>query len=907
MILSGYQLGINLIQSSPEKLNLDRELLVKSSTLTVQEYDLINPQKSSTRNSLFRLVLENTGFIVKQPKVLTSQTRKSFRKEVLIYELLRDTDFSKFIPSLIDKDEILHLMYLEDIKVQNVVRELKLAETEPYKSEFEGLLVRLSEVFNLLHLYKECPPDLRPEFGFEKPSLLYLTEYSLHNFVQNNSTESISEVIDILMDEKVFNCLKNIKWEIRCLINYEFKFDHVHDLGETIKLVDWEFADFGDPDYDLASVLFEIYRVVSPYHSDKLRITEYFNHFISYYEHDYDPVKINQYFAIQVLFQSINNEAKTIPPLTLKLASEILKGKEYFDIKKKTWEKKGDTKPLNFKRIVREGKYSAYNHRIFLTLVEEMRALNRGGGKEIIPEESVLKEEIYKWYYRADNIQSRSDDTLYRNSKIKIADIPEVSKRKINESLWWKVQERTDKGQVVARKNSEKRVEGPGQFYILSDTRTNFYVPRKSFNDTAYVSLVFPRFAVTRNSAVESKMDLWVNGKNKVRQDYTNWVRFYFHLHANPDGIYFFIEEVRNLFDDRCIPFELKLRNDLNRYYRADCAILFIHRQHFIAALHPIRTIYDKLREFKYLRDEVPRFTKKLSLGLGFAENPFKDDDSFGNLRAGIIARSMVRNWDKENDDVVSGILKEFAEEGYNTYELYRNPIFGKNEFKYRFDLFYKIKHYFKINRVTDHLQLNRKSDFQEVARQIAFTICREAIWYGDYCNWLSFKINSYNQPEYQLLSHDEKAGVGLFLAGMSVLCPNDFVFLQVSKGCYDKESLTQGTLDPLSVYRLFYGMIKDQNIIFRTSNVVGSFYLDMFTKPEKSWELIAQNIIVKYFDKGIPFPSAYCNDWNDENGTELCFTLTHGLAALGYFFMDLAAQGRSDIIIPFKGLISGK
>ncbi len=899
MILSGYQLGVNLIQSSPEKLNLRRDELVKSSGLTVMEYDLAKTQQTSTRNSLFRVILKDRSFIVKQPKVLTAQTTKSFRKEAFLYELLGNTDFRKFIPEIIDKDEVLHLLYLEDINTLNVVQEFKFDETEPYKPELEGLLTSLAEVFNLLHLYRECPAELRREFGFERPLLLHFTEHTLHNLLQNNARGGLLEAIDLLQDEKVFNGLKSIQWEARCLINYEFKFNHILKQNNALKLVDWEFADFGDPDYDLASVLFEIYRFVSPYYKDKApyaRIAAYFKHFLSCYTHNYDPVKINQYFAVQVLSQYIHNNVSG--GNGLQLAGDILKGDYSFDIGEPPHHKDGKSKPLAFKPVIHKGKSSKYNYKVFQALVKKIREYVGDNN----PVESKVKEKIYQWYYRQDEIDLA--DYRYSNSKTTIADIPSPFDRKIYESQWWKVQERTDKGQIVARKNSEKRLEGPGQFYIQSDSRTNFYTPRKSFNDTAYVSLVFPDFAITRNTAEESKMDLWVNGKNKVRQDYVNWIRFYFHLQAKTEGIYFFIEELRNLFDDRAIPFELKLRNDLNRYCRADCAILYIHRQHFIAALHPIRTIYDRLKEFEYMRKEVPRFTKQLATGLGFAENPYIDVDSFGNMRAGIAAKSMVKNWHKKNDEIVSGIIEDFAEEGFNTYELYRNPNFGKNEYKYRFDLFGKIKAYFKIKRPpANQLRLNKKKSFLDAARHIAFIICKEAIWYGNYCNWLSFRINSHNEPQFQLLNQEEKVGVGLFLAGMSILCPEDFIFLDIAKGCYSEKQIADSSLTPHDVYKLYCELIQAQNILYEPSNNVDSFYYDMFTKPEKSWGLIAHDIIATYFDKGIPFPNAYCKDWNDENGTELCFTLTHGLAALGYFFMGLSEKKGVDTIIPFKDL----
>ncbi len=923
MLFSGYHLGINLVQASLFNLNLDRKSLVKEGGLFIEEEDLRKDSNTHSRNCIFRIHVSGKIYLVKQPRTDDLRAQKSLKKEILIYKLLGgNSHFRKHIPEMAASDEVFHLVFLENLpRKSSVIHRYDLSEVSPNDGEFKPFLSELGATLAILHSFKECPHELRPQFAFGPPLILQFTKkdlYDLKEYIGPDSTQG--KIAELLLDETISAVVYHHSlWETNALIHYDLKFDHFFQdpADRIIKIVDWEMADFGDLNFDLASVLFALFNqlfIHEDSHEDRLTYSlNYFNAFLQGYTNPYNKKKILIYFAIQLLTKLYHGQVQVyldpriVPRRVIddliSFAKCVLTHPEPW-MEKLVTVKKGHSEilPLSYRKEPFKGKLSGHEYGFdqLIDIILCKYGLNEPGesgkppGVESstgLPDKDILKEDIYQWYWGKYDIGPEDI------SSVEIANKPDPTKAERYHDKWWRVNERTLNGHVMIRKNSEKRYEEPGQFYMVSDSRTNFLTPRKDFNDDAHVNLSFSKYSVTRNSAVESKWDLWVTSKTKIRQDFPNWVRFYFSLNANLDGIYFFIEEVKKLFDERGISFEIKVRNNLERYCRADSAILFIHRQHYFMAIIPIRNIYEKLKAKQYLREVHPKMTKELLPGLSFAENPVVPDDSFGNIRAEIIANAIINKWGESKIVIKEGIYKAFEEKGYNTYELYRNPFLGKKEFKFRFDLFNRgIES--SIYENLNYLKLNRKQYFLDVAREIAFLICREAIWYGDYCNWLSYKGDE-GKTGFWLLTEEEKekSGVGQFLAGMYKLCPGESIFSFVAKACYPEQ---EDSLDGKSIYDVYREYFRGEKRAFNVSEIGYLYQLIRQEVHIQFPELVAQELVNKYFSEGIPLPNAYAKDWNDgKNGTEICFTRTHGLAAIGYFFMDLAARAARIVLYP--------
>lgn len=114
-------------------------------------------------------------------------------------------------------------------------------------------------------------------------------------------------------------------------------------------------------------------------------------------------------------------------------------------------------------------------------------------------------------------------------------------------------------------------------------------------------------------------------------------IRLYFNLNAG-GGIQF-VRTVSRVFNTLEISFKAKVLSEQALYRRCDAAVLYIDKSQLLGNLYCMRELH--LNVINNLRDSVPAFTKLLTPGVSFAEDP-ANGTSFGDHISQILAKALI-------------------------------------------------------------------------------------------------------------------------------------------------------------------------------------------------------------------------------------------------------------------------
>jgi thiamine kinase-like enzyme len=914
MLFSGYQLGIHLLNSTFVQLSLERDEVVKHrKPISIIEKHL--NKNAISRNSIFIVSGPIKGndkatFFVKQPRFDDSNYKSSILNEKYILELFGDLNFSD-LAILIGFDQYQYLLFQRYIDGKTFNNNRK-----PSDDYLNKILTELSQrFFSKIHsvasslIKSNKYPD---RFGYRKPLFFAFSPKDFEELLIDNDNPLQNVVINLLRDSeyKLLSLIQELNWRQDTLIHFDFKFEHLilKDDESINTLVDWEMGDMGDIYWDIACIWFE---VLQPFmYSKKTGINdlldksaEHLNAFFAVYSQKIDFIRLQKFLGVVILHNQFYGLFNKYGLSDDKLSEWFGKAVDLIKSTKVDY-KFNDYKP-QIKTISIKNqppailKKEVSNERNTMGTVKDTTDISKRLFQKFITDKSTDKvsEFVYSWF------NGSMDNNKVVDLREVIAKSQMVGQEKLLEDFWWQVEGYSKNNSVIIRKESERRVADPGSFiYLNYDSRYKNNSKAKS-----YVKLQYPRYVVRANDAKEESNDLWIYSDQQIRQDYGNWVRFYFNLKGNIDGINIFIDAITEKLNERGIPFQLKLRNALSSYIRNDVAILFVHRQHFNACLDTVAHIYVLLKD-KYLGKGTPQYTKRFIGydGIAFAENPTISSESFGNWRAKLIEKVVIENLNtfKSANDIKVKIEEMFSSLGFNIYELYRNPYTEKYEYKYRYDrLVNRLKANISLDSgISGSLKYLPSQRFLKAARSIGFIICREAIWYGDYCTWLGFKKDKdkNNEGYFTTLNESELLGIGLFLCYLWKLCPNDSIFKDCTIGILktyiegkqnidiSRDRCLTLLQDKLKTFPLEWQKSSNSPIDLLGGIEVQGLYNDEFKNPEGKSRFLADVLIEKYLDKRVPIPNGYADSWNDDTGTEFNPTVTKGLAGIGYFFLTL-------------------
>lgn len=248
-------------------------------------------------------------------------------------------------------------------------------------------------------------------------------------------------------------------------------------------------------------------------------------------------------------------------------------------------------------------------------------------------------------------------------------------------------------------------------------------------------------------------------------------VRVYWNVTA--DGAPVLVRSLTQALNAEGIPFKLKVLNDPSLYTRCDSAVLYIAASDYADAGDALGRASQGTRAFR--NPGTPAFTRRLSSGVGFAEDP-GDGESFGLSRCRILAEGMILAHERRSRSLVGRlrVVEEcFADRGVSLDRPYLNP--GSSA-----DLGESWTEWKSSTRRLG-LTLSRSSDTADRSLETASNLGRQvttsAVWHGGLCNWMGHTLQQRSpgaiplSATYRALGpelYSGTAGVAVFLADLA-------------------------------------------------------------------------------------------------------------------------------------------
>lgn len=166
----------------------------------------------------------------------------------------------------------------------------------------------------------------------------------------------------------------------------------------------------------------------------------------------------------------------------------------------------------------------------------------------------------------------------------------------------------------------------------------------------------------------------FANGRTVVDSNEDFLVRFYFN--ASFEGNMKLLEDLTVFLNEFHVPFIFKCLIHPFYYGRSDTSVLYVNKQYTNFVFDHLESIHTNIKDC--LRDPLPLFVYPVRKGIGFAEQPAAETESFGSHWAKIIAAGIMRAF--ENNIAKEKWKKEVMEHiqynhGYTDLScFYKNP-----------------------------------------------------------------------------------------------------------------------------------------------------------------------------------------------------------------------------------------
>jgi class II lanthipeptide synthase len=253
-------------------------------------------------------------------------------------------------------------------------------------------------------------------------------------------------------------------------------------------------------------------------------------------------------------------------------------------------------------------------------------------------------------------------------------------------------------------------------------------------------------------------------------------LRFYWNLKAH--SAVPLMRALTGELNDIGVPFRFKVASSESSFVRCDSGVLYVAKNDFGAVSRVVRRVYGQIGT-KDFNPRVPALTKTLAPGLGFAEDPGSQLESFGTDRCRLLAEGLIqahRIGRQSLPERLAVVEDRFAEDGLSLERPFLNsgsmdvydvePIGGQIQVP--------------VTRALDSLP-GQRQDYLEVASRIGRRLTQQALWYEDRCNWLGFLNLEFSiVPRSNALLtamgpdlYGGTSGVALFLAELNAVTGN--------------------------------------------------------------------------------------------------------------------------------------
>ena len=221
---------------------------------------------ASRRNRNFKVIRKHQpGYFVKQIKTWDPQAIASLQREAACYWLSKnDPEFARlipFVPDYYDFDPVRYFLVIELLpEGENLTEYHQRLKTFPH-----GVAAQLGCVLGSYHRNIKATRHNNPQdytFPKQPPWILSLHQHNAAIFQSLSAANS--QIVSIIRQFPKF--LQNLdalrsNWQTNSLIHGDMKWDNCivyePDKGQnepTIKVVDWELADFGDAGWDVGAI-----------------------------------------------------------------------------------------------------------------------------------------------------------------------------------------------------------------------------------------------------------------------------------------------------------------------------------------------------------------------------------------------------------------------------------------------------------------------------------------------------------------------------------------------------------------------------------------------------------------------------------------------------------------------------
>lgn len=237
----------------------------------------------------------------------------------------------------------------------------------------------------------------------------------------------------------------------------------------------------------------------------------------------------------------------------------------------------------------------------------------------------------------------------------------------------WTIEHIDMQGQITAKKSNLKRYVFPGEF-----------VNDSMFHQKPAVDATI-RLIARKDHKDPSAGFYYVFGNTLGEDNMSQLVRIYFN--SMPEGAPVLINNITGSLNELMIPFNFKCLNHPFYYTRCDTAVLYFDKRYVNLIFEVLSTFYKEIKPF--LNADCPAFTKIIAPGISFAENPLKQDESFGTHCSKMIVQGIMnaynKNLPKQNWFAEVKIAVEQQHKYKNIDILYLNP---ETKFPYNFPNF---------------------------------------------------------------------------------------------------------------------------------------------------------------------------------------------------------------------------
>ena len=398
-------------------------------------------------------------------------------------------------------------------------------------------------------------------------------------------------------------------------------------------------------------------------------------------------------------------------------------------------------------------------HRALVSTISDMlywncyvRRLGEQPARPLEPLEVIVDEEFYEALSAANQSTSRWDPG-------------------------WSVVQTGVEGEVQARKGECHRAPVPGEF--LFDSRPGV---RPQVGDSISIR-------VTRESTM-LQYGFYYCFSEQIPDQFEefNSVRFYFNIRS--EGAPTLLRELSSRLNRFQVPFRFKCPVCPSLFDRRDSGVLYVPWRFLQIAARCVASLLPSVEELQ--EDDVPLFTKRVSRGVGMAEDP-GELRSFGQYRCELMAEGLVDAWQGRQTGStvvhsVDAIVQRFQNAGVTLQQPWLNlgshdflelPSRSENATSTAADRQSERLSTSEQRDVTSNRAV-RNVEFLQTADRIGSRICRDAMWSGELCNWLEWEsepIQGTWLPVYRALGpspvfplngmslYSGTAGISLFLA----------------------------------------------------------------------------------------------------------------------------------------------